>query len=101
MGKMLANVMMIEICVSTRDEYNIHISCTLMLSYTREQNTPKARMLGFSSFTESEQFMSSDKSSSIYNESDASVSSNVAVFFLLFGAIVALAFGISYFQKQG
>jgi len=44
--------------------------------------------------------MSSDKRS-IYSDSDASVDSNVGIFFLLFGAVVALAFGISYFQKQG
>ncbi len=44
--------------------------------------------------------MSSDKSSSIYNDSDASVGSNVGIFFLLFGAVVGLAFGISYIQRQ-
>ncbi len=57
-------------------------------------------MLLFSIIQESEKSMSADKSS-IYSESDASVGSNVGVFFLLFGAVVALAFGISYFQKQG
>jgi len=42
--------------------------------------------------------MSADKSS-IYSDSDANVGSNVGIFFLLFGAVVAFAFGISYFQK--
>ena len=54
----------------------------------------------FSIIQESEKSMGTDKSS-IYSESDASVGSNVGIFFLLFGAVVALAFGISYFQKQG
>jgi len=45
--------------------------------------------------------MSSNNNSSIYNDSDASVGTNADIFFLLFGAVVALAFGISYFQKQG
>jgi len=42
--------------------------------------------------------MSIDKSS-IYSDSDANIDSNVSIFFLLFGAVVAFAFGISYFQK--
>gem|GEM_PF-4067769 len=36
---------------------------------------------------------------SIYSESNESVVSNIGVFFLLFGAVLAFAFGISYFQK--
>lgn len=43
----------------------------------------------------------SEGTSGIYSESDAGIGSNLGVFFLLFGAVLAFAFGISYFQKQG